>query len=123
MTGWARSRRGGFVELDQVGVELLDLAAQPLVARDQIVGVFARQVKVRIVHLGRNGRAFLFFLFDLGFDLPALLRDSVPFARCVAIVFRRWSRLWSFRLFRLWRGPVVAASIAQLDGRRARSLR
>src|SRR5215472_2479118 len=48
----ARSCGGGFVELDELGVEPVDLAAKALVAGDQVVGVLAGEVEVRVVHLG-----------------------------------------------------------------------
>src|SRR5712692_11474226 len=77
--------RVGLVELHQLGVKLIDSAAETLVARDHLVGVLTREIEVRIVHLGRERGAFRFLLLDLGFQLGAPLRDTRPAAFRVAL--------------------------------------
>src|SRR5260370_21575428 len=73
------------VELHQRSVKLIDGAAETLVARDHLVGVLAREIEVRIVHLGRERGAFRFLLLDLGFQLGAPLRATRPAAFRVAL--------------------------------------
>ncbi len=78
-------RSTGLLEVDQLAIQALDLTAEPFVARDHLVGVFARQVEIGIVHLEGKRRTLALMLFDLFLEIRALLFQSRFCSLCVPI--------------------------------------
>src|SRR5579864_1482960 len=67
---------GAAVRTDEPFIEPLDFAPEPLIPRDHLVGVLAREIEVRVVHLTCERGAFALALFDFRLELSALLRDT-----------------------------------------------